>query len=119
MHILNSVLLAIATCGATAAALATPGTSSIANVTCGPNIYSQQQIEEATAEGCRLYDAGQQIGSSKYPHTFNNRERLVFASSGPYQEFPIVKGGVYTGSEYTQPCRHSTCLGWVVSYKLT
>ncbi|KAM7206058.1 guanyl-specific ribonuclease F1 [Naviculisporaceae sp. PSN 640] len=97
MQLLNSILVAFAACGATAAALATPGTTAIANVTCGLNTYSQQQIEEATAEGCRLYDEGQQIGTSKYPHKFNNREGLVFASSGPYQEFPIIRSGVYSG----------------------
>ncbi|KAM7219452.1 guanyl-specific ribonuclease N1 [Rhypophila decipiens] len=97
MHVLNSLLVAIAACGATVRAAATPGTNSIANVTCGSNTYSQQQIEEATAEGCRLYDQGQQIGNSKYPHKFNNREGLVFASSGPYEEFPIIRSGVYAG----------------------
>lgn len=103
MQVLNSILLAMAAYGATAAALTTPGTSTIANVTCGQNTYSQQQIEEATAEGCRLYEEGTQVGSRKYPHNFNNREGLVFASSGPYQEFPIIKSGVYTGSESIVP----------------
>ncbi|OLN89316.1 Guanyl-specific ribonuclease F1-like protein 2 [Colletotrichum chlorophyti] len=73
------------------------GTSTVGSVTCGTNKYSRKQIEEATAEGCRLYAANQQIGTSQYPHRFNNREGLVFATSGPYQEFPIIPSGNYTG----------------------
>ncbi|WQF87588.1 Putative guanine-specific ribonuclease N1/T1/U2, ribonuclease/ribotoxin [Colletotrichum destructivum] len=73
------------------------GTANIGTVTCGDNRYSKKQIEEATAEGCRLHAANQQLGSSQYPHRFNNRENLAFASSGPYQEFPIISSGNYTG----------------------
>ncbi|KAJ0165063.1 Guanyl-specific ribonuclease F1 [Colletotrichum tanaceti] len=73
------------------------GTANIGTVTCGDNRYSKKQIEEATAEGCRLHAVNQQLGSSQYPHRFNNRENLAFASSGPYQEFPIVSSGNYTG----------------------
>lgn len=74
------------------------GTADIATVTCGTNKYSRKQVAEAAAEGCRLYAANQQIGTSQYPHTFNNRENLVFTTSGPYQEFPILTSGNYTGS---------------------
>ncbi|WYZ43994.1 hypothetical protein EsH8_VII_000430 [Colletotrichum jinshuiense] len=73
------------------------GTADIATVTCGTNKYSRKQVAEAAAEGCRLYAANQQIGTSQYPHTFNNRENLVFTTSGPYQEFPILTSGNYTG----------------------
>ncbi|KAL0934945.1 guanyl-specific ribonuclease N1 [Colletotrichum truncatum] len=73
------------------------GTNSIESVTCGTTKYSRKQLNEATAEGCRLYAANQQLGTSQYPHRFNNREGLVFATSGPYQEFPILSSGNYTG----------------------
>ncbi|KAK5652009.1 hypothetical protein OQA88_10912 [Cercophora sp. LCS_1] len=73
------------------------GTAGISSVTCGSNKYTKKQVDEATAEGCRLHQAGQQIGNNNYPHQFNNREALVFAASGPYQEFPIVTSGNYTG----------------------
>ena len=76
------------------------GTADITSVTCGRNKYSKKQVDEATAEGCRLHDAGQQIGSNRYPHRFNNRENLVFAASGPYQEFPILTNGNYTGRKF-------------------
>lgn len=75
------------------------GTASLGNVTCGSNSYSKSQVDEAVAEGCRLFAAGEQVGSNKYPHRFNNREGLSFATSGPYQEFPILESGVYTGSK--------------------
>lgn len=74
------------------------GTASLGNVTCGTKSYSKAQIDAAVAEGCRLYKAGQQLGTSKYPHQFNNREGLVFATSGPYQEFPVLGSSVYAGS---------------------
>ncbi|KAK2023187.1 ribonuclease [Colletotrichum zoysiae] len=67
------------------------------SVTCGDNSYSRQQLQDATAEGCRLYLAGEQVGTSEYPHRFNNRENLVLATAGPYQEFPIIPSGNYSG----------------------
>ncbi|KAK1598436.1 ribonuclease [Colletotrichum navitas] len=73
------------------------GVISISKAICGDNSYTRQQIEEATAEGCRLYFAGEQVGTSEYPHRFNNRENLVLATAGPYQEFPIIPSGNYTG----------------------
>jgi hypothetical protein len=78
---------------------AAQGTASISSVTCGNYKYTRKQVDEATGEGCRLFAAGQQIGNNNYPHQFNNREALVFATSGPYQEFPILTSGNYTGSE--------------------
>ncbi|GKT41591.1 guanyl-specific ribonuclease F1 [Colletotrichum spaethianum] len=73
------------------------GTANVGSVTCGDNSYSRQQLEEAAAEGCRLHAANQQVGASEYPHRFNNRENLSFATSGPFQEFPIIPSGNYTG----------------------
>ncbi|EJT78122.1 guanyl-specific ribonuclease F1 [Gaeumannomyces tritici R3-111a-1] len=69
------------------------GTTALDTVTCGSNSYSRTQIEAATAEGCRLNAAGQTLGNNRYPHTFNNREKLVFAAGGPFQEFPILSNG--------------------------
>jgi hypothetical protein len=76
------------------------GTTSLASATCGTATYTKAEVDAAVTEGCRLYAAGQQIGSSQYPHRFNNREGLVFTTSGPYQEFPIITSGVYSGSTY-------------------
>lgn len=73
------------------------GTANLTTVTCGRNVYSRKQVDEATAEGCRLYQTRQTLGSNNYPHRFNNREALIFATSGPYQEFPILTSGNYTG----------------------
>jgi hypothetical protein len=42
------------------------------------------------------YESGSTAGSSSYPHTYNNYEGFDFPVSGPYQEFPLNKGG-YTG----------------------
>ncbi|KAK4192355.1 guanyl-specific ribonuclease N1 [Podospora australis] len=86
-------LLAIAVYGALS--VAAQGTASIGTVVCGSNTYTKKQIEEATAEGCRLQ--GSPIGTNNYPHRFNNREGLILATSGPFQEFPIVRNGNYTG----------------------
>ncbi|KAL8382329.1 hypothetical protein RB595_006219 [Gaeumannomyces hyphopodioides] len=69
------------------------GTAALDTVTCGSNSYSRAKVEAATAEGCRLNAAGQTLGTNRYPHTFNNREKLVFSASGPFQEFPILSSG--------------------------
>ncbi|KAK0665309.1 Ribonuclease/ribotoxin [Cercophora samala] len=87
------LLLALSAATATTA----QGTSGIGQVTCGNNNWSKAQIEEALEEGCRLHEERQQLGQNNYPHRFNNREGLVFAASGPYQEFPIVRNGAYEG----------------------
>ncbi|KAJ4291400.1 hypothetical protein N0V88_005993 [Collariella sp. IMI 366227] len=74
------------------------GTTSLGSLTCGTTSYTKKQVDDAVAEGCRLYASREQLGTSKYPHQFNNREALVFAASGPYQEFPILEGGrIYSG----------------------
>lgn len=96
--------------GALATAQSVTGTSSLSSVTCGSNRYSAQQILDATTEACRLYAANQQLGTNNYPHQFNNREGLIFAASGPYQEFPVIAGGaVYTGRESPFPFQ---CVMW-------
>jgi hypothetical protein len=97
-----------------AAAAAQAGTASLSSVTCGNNKYTRKQVDEATAEGCRLHASGQALGNNNYPHQFNNREGLVFAASGPYQEFPIVSSGNYTGRK---SCRRPTALSpWPVGH---
>lgn len=98
------LLLLTTAFAALAAAQTVTGTSSLSSVTCGSNRYSAQQILDATTEACRLYAANQQLGTNNYPHQFNNREGLVFAASGPYQEFPVIAGGaVYAGRESPFP----------------
>lgn len=94
-------LLVASLAGAAAAADTPAGVSNVESVTCGNTRYEQTQIERAVAEGCDLYDQNRQVGRSKYPHRFNNREDLTFNAPGPYQEFPIVSSGTYKGSEST------------------
>ena len=75
------------------------GTASLGSLSCGKVNYTKKEVDAAVAEACSLFAAGDQLGSSKYPHQFNNREGLTFAVSGPYQEFPILSSGqVYSGS---------------------
>ncbi|KAK3897487.1 Ribonuclease/ribotoxin [Staphylotrichum tortipilum] len=74
------------------------GTASLSRLTCGSTSHTKQQVDAAVAEACRLHAAGQQLGDRKYPHQFKNFEGLLFAVSGPYQEFPILSSGVvYSG----------------------
>ncbi|KAL2163568.1 hypothetical protein VTH06DRAFT_5626 [Thermothelomyces fergusii] len=86
---------------ATAAALPLEprqGTNSLSGVTCGSNTYTKKEVDDAVAEACRLYAAGTQLGTNKYPHGFNNFENLAFPIPKPFQEFPILaSGAVYSG----------------------
>lgn len=104
------LLLLTTAFAALAIAQSVTGTSSLSSVTCGSNRYTAQQILDATTEACRLYAANQQLGTNNYPHQFNNREGLIFAASGPYQEFPVIAGGaVYTGRESPLPFQRVMC----------
>jgi len=101
---------AFAAFAAFATAQSVTGTSSLVSVACGSTRYTAQQILDATTEACRLHAAGQQLGSNNYPHQFNNREGLVFAASGPYQEFPVISGGaVYAGRVSPFPFQCALC----------
>ncbi|KAL2186133.1 Ribonuclease/ribotoxin [Thermothelomyces heterothallicus CBS 203.75] len=94
---LTLALYAVAT-AATGSLEPRQGTDSLSSVTCGSTSYTKQEIDDAVAEGCRLYAAGEQLGTSNYPHRFNNREGLTFSISGPFQEFPLLaSGAVYSG----------------------
>ncbi|CAI4220077.1 unnamed protein product [Parascedosporium putredinis] len=61
------------------------------------DLDKRQELAASPRKGCSLNAAGQTLGSNAYPHTFNNREGLTFATAGPYQEFPILTSGVYSG----------------------
>ncbi|KAJ1324147.1 ribonuclease U2 [Microdochium nivale] len=64
--------------------------------TCGSVVYSAAAVSAAAQRACANYKNNNTPGN--YPHTFNNREGFVFATSGPYIEFPIMKSGsLYTG----------------------
>ena len=69
------------------------------SVTCARNTYSASQIDSAIYEGCNLHAEGQTVGRNDYPHAFHNREGLPLETDGPYQEFPILTSGVYTGGK--------------------
>jgi hypothetical protein len=91
-NLISSLTLALYAVAATAnpSLEARQGTTSLTSITCGGTTYTKQQVDAAVAEGCRLHGFGRQLGDNKYPHQFNNREGLVFAAAGPYQEFPIL-----------------------------
>lgn len=68
-------------------------------VTCGTVPYSASAVASASDRACKYYKDRNSVND--YPHTFNNREGFVFATSGPYIEFPIMKTGVlYNGGAY-------------------
>jgi hypothetical protein len=50
-------------------------------------------------QGCKYSKAGTQVGSGDYPHRYNNYEGFDFRVTGPWQEFPISRSGVYTGGK--------------------
>lgn len=62
--------------------------------------YSASQVNAAVNQACNYYENGQQVGSNDYPHKYNNYEGFDFQASGPWQEFPILKSGVYTGGKF-------------------
>lgn len=65
---------------------------------CGGQYYSAAEVNQASVRACNHFRAGTQVNS--YPHRFNNREGFRFGGiAGPYQEFPIVPGRIYTGGE--------------------
>lgn len=66
-------------------------------VTCGSTCYTSAQVSAARSAGYNYYKQNDQAGSSTYPHTYNNYEGFKFLVSGPYQEFVLKTGGVYTG----------------------
>ncbi|EEY14391.1 guanyl-specific ribonuclease F1 [Verticillium alfalfae VaMs.102] len=68
-------------------------------VSCGSNVYTDEQIQEAADEACRLFESGRQLGRNNYPHRYNNFEGFTFDNiRGPFQEFPLLRRGVYTGN---------------------
>ncbi|KAL2126514.1 hypothetical protein VTI74DRAFT_783 [Chaetomium olivicolor] len=93
LHFIPTITLALCA----VAAPADPVLGKWQAVTCGENSYTQEQIADATDEGCRLYSLHQQVGTNNYPHTFRNHEGLSFPVPGPYQEFPILENGLYLG----------------------
>ncbi|EPQ32425.1 uncharacterized protein PFL1_00621 [Pseudozyma flocculosa PF-1] len=66
------------------------------SVTCGSTYYSSTQVNRAVNNA--IQDAA---SSTTYPHTYNNYEGFDFSdycSSGPFEEFPLVKSSYgYTG----------------------
>lgn len=65
-----------------------------------PQSYSASQVSAAVNQGCNYYSSGQTVGSNDYPHRYNNYEGFDFRASSPWQEFPILRSGVYTGGEF-------------------
>ncbi|KAK7424482.1 hypothetical protein QQX98_000447 [Neonectria punicea] len=78
-------------------AVASPIEARQSATTCGSTSYTAAQVRAAANAACSHYQQGTTAGSSTYPHTFNNREGFDFLVGGTYQEFPILRSGVYTG----------------------
>ncbi|KAM3443975.1 hypothetical protein NHJ13734_001699 [Beauveria thailandica] len=68
-----------------------------AATTCGTVYYSASQVSAASSAACNYVVNGGTAGSSSYPHEYHNYEGFDFPVSGPWYEFPIQSGGVYTG----------------------
>jgi hypothetical protein len=66
-------------------------------VKCGTKCYTSTQVSAARSSGYRYYSQGDEAGSSTYPHTYNNYEGFNFLVAGPYQEYPLLTSGTYTG----------------------
>lgn len=82
-----------------AVAQAAPSVIEKRSTTCGGNSYSTAQVNAAANAACNHVRAGSQAGSSTYPHRYNNYEGFNFDVSGPYNTFPMLTSGVYTGGE--------------------
>ncbi|KAI9737595.1 MAG: hypothetical protein M1818_005599 [Claussenomyces sp. TS43310] len=65
--------------------------------TCGSVKYSVTDTSNCANAAYSYYGEDETAGSSDYPHTYNNYEGFDFPVSGPYQEFPLVKGSTYSG----------------------
>lgn len=96
-----SVLVAL-TAAVSAAPAPAPALEPRAPATCGSNAYTAAQVNQASVAACNYFKAGNTAGSSSYPHRYNNYEGFSFGGvAGPYQEFPILKSGVYTGGRFS------------------
>lgn len=70
-----------------------------AAATCGGVYYTAAQVNSASVAACNHFRAGTQAGS--YPHRYNNYEGFYFKGlDGPFQEFPILTSGIYTGGKF-------------------
>lgn len=86
-------------------ALALPASVSLdarqsCDVQCGSTCYTNSQVNAAVNAGYSYYSNSNTAGGSTYPHKYNNYEGFSFPVSGPYQEFPLKKSGVYSGGEF-------------------
>lgn len=92
-----SALLALA-----ATVSAAPSLHRRAEATCGSNHYTAAQVKEAIDAACQHVQDGTQVGSNDYPHRYNNYEGFEFKGlAGPFQEFPILSSGEYTGGKFS------------------
>jgi hypothetical protein len=68
-------------------------------VVCGLKQYTATTIYAAAEAACKLLRSGSSVGSSTYPHRYNDREGFTFAGvAGPYYEFPLLSNGkIYRG----------------------
>jgi hypothetical protein len=65
---------------------------------CGDQEYTAKQVAAAMEAACKHFQDGTDVND--YPHTYNNYEGFEFKGyDGPFQEFPIIPGGVYDGGE--------------------
>ena len=66
--------------------------------TCGNKEYTAKQVAAAMAVACKHFKDGSDVND--YPHKYNNYEGFEFKGyDGPFQEFPLVSNGNYTGGK--------------------
>jgi hypothetical protein len=68
-------------------------------VKCGSRCYTSAKVTAARNSGYNYYRQGTEAGGSTYPHTYNNYEGFNFLVAGPYQEFPLLTSGTYSGGK--------------------
>ncbi|KAF2841075.1 guanyl-specific ribonuclease F1 [Patellaria atrata CBS 101060] len=64
--------------------------------TCGGKAYTASEVRAAANAACSYYRQGGKACGGSYPHQYNNYEGFNFPVSGPWQEFPLIKGGAYS-----------------------
>lgn len=97
-------LTAVSAAPTSSSSSSSPVLETRAPATCGGQYYSSAQVNAASVAACNHFRSGTTAGGSSYPHRYNNYEGFHFNGyGGPFQEFPIIPGGVYTGGECCFP----------------
>ncbi|KAK7917512.1 hypothetical protein PG985_011120 [Apiospora marii] len=70
---------------------------------CATHSYSGANVKDAGVDAGKLADRGKTLGTGKYPHVYNNREKVKFSAKckgKTLDEFPILADHkLFTGRE--------------------